>query len=118
MPEKCTPSAEQYARPVTVSDDGLTFTCTAHKLDPRVCDECADAWVYRAYVNLGTGHIETFGGHALARIISHRLGKRRLTPSGGSWRPAYVRALAPGTSRVWHGTYNYDGGSLIRLHRK
>lgn len=112
---------------ITADDNGkvtdMRFSCKAHESDLPcpICD--ADevsafrrAEQYSAYVSADHRNITTFGGYPLARIKRLFLGKRRYTPTGGTYRMTYVSAESHGGVK-WHGRYNSDNGNLITLHR-
>ena len=72
------------------------------------------ASIYTAYIK--GNDIITFGGYKLARVKRLYLGKRRYTPTGGTYRMAYVTAVSHG-GVTWHGRYNYESTELITLRR-
>lgn len=114
-----------YPAEVTTDANGtvtsMRFFCAAHGNDVpcSVCDTdevsaFRRASVYTAYIK--GNDIVTFGGYKLARVKRLYLEKRRYTPTGGTYRMAYVTAESHG-GVTWHGRYNYESTELITLRR-
>jgi hypothetical protein len=113
--------------PATITTDGnrvtsMTFACQPHA-NPVPCAPCDTAEVayvatrpanFVAYVT--AHHVVTLGGAPLARVTQLYLARRRYTPTGGTYRLAYVQAVTP-DGTYYHGSYNDDGGELITLRR-
>jgi hypothetical protein len=130
MPESTHVVGTDTAYPADASTDDngtvtdLKYFCAAHGEDVP-CADCETAEVaafqtaahYTAYVSASYTWITTFGGSHLARVRRHWLGSRKLTPTGGTYRTAYVQAVSHNGTVRWHGQYNHDSGNLITLHR-
>lgn len=63
--------------------------------------------------------ITTWTGGVLAKVTSYGVGSERCTPSGGSYRPLFVRAETPdGTQWYGRGSSSWDVVTLRRLKRQ
>lgn len=89
-----------------------------------MCYPCADREqrealatidVFAGYVSGDVKRVTTWTGGKLADVTKVTTGKRRYTPSGGSYRLRYVWAKSPDGAR-WYGRGN-DDWDVITLRR-